>query len=106
MGPERDAENPHQESGQRPKLTVAGRLDGHVDGRPVSLIAEDCDLTLDVGNIRNLLRLRRCWRAAVQPLRTFPLRADIRLLARLGWFGKVELFPSPNFLIRMVLPPT
>ena len=70
------------------------------------LVAEDRDLTLDVGNIRNLLRLRRCWRAAVQPVRTLLQRADIRLLARMGWFGKVELFPSPNFLIRMLLPPT
>ena len=45
MGPERGAQDPHQGSEQKPKLSLAGRLDGHVDGRPVSFVAENRDLT-------------------------------------------------------------
>jgi len=85
---------------------LAGRLDGNVNGRPFSLIAEDRDVTFDAGQFRTLLTLRSSWRAAAQPLREFLRRAGMRLQVRVPWFGKVELFPNPHYLIRLILPRT
>jgi hypothetical protein len=106
MGPERDAQNPHQGFWQKPKLSLAGRLDGYVDGRPVSFVAENRDLTLSTSKLSTLLTLRRSWQATVQPLRAVRERAEIRLMIRIRWFGKVEVFPNPNYLIRLLLPRT
>jgi hypothetical protein len=104
MGPERDAEDPHQGSGAKPKLSLAGRLDGYVDGWPVSLFAENRDLTLIAGKFRALLALRRSWRTGFRPLSELLQAADIRVLLRLWWFGKMEVFPRSNFLLRLILP--
>ena len=104
MGPDWDAENPHERSEQKPKLSWAGRLDGHVNGRPVSLVVENRDLILVADKIRTLFTLRRSWRATVRPLRVLLERADVRLLVRVGWLGRMEVFPNPSFLIRLFLP--
>ena len=104
MGADWDAQDSHQGVGQKPKLSLAGRLDGYVDGRPVSLVAEDRDITLITGKFRTLLTLRRSWQAIMQPLQAVLERAEIRLLVRMGWFGQVELFPNPNYLVRLLLP--
>jgi hypothetical protein len=48
MGSERDDEDPHRERGSTPKLRLAGRIDGVIDGRPVILVAERQDLVLIV----------------------------------------------------------
>jgi hypothetical protein len=106
MGPERHPESSHEGSRQKPKLSLAGRLDGHLDGRPVSLVAENRDLVLHAGRIRTLLTLRRSWKSTVQPLRAVLGRAEIPLMLRIGWFGKVEVFPNPIYLIRLLLPGT
>ncbi len=106
MGPERDAQDPHQGSGQKPKLSLAGRLDGHVDGRPVSFVAENRDLTLSTSKISTLLTLRRSWQSTVQLLRAARERSEIRFMLRMRWFGKVEVFPKPNYMIRLLLPRT
>jgi len=103
MGTERNPQNPHPGSEQSPKLRLAGRLDGNVNGRPFSLIAEDRDVTFDAGQFRTLLTVRRSWLAAVQPLGEFLHRAGMRFLVRVPWFGKVEVFPNPHYLIRLIL---
>ena len=57
MGSERDDEDPHRGRGSTPKLRLAGRIDGVVDGRPVSLIAERQNLVLTVERWRTLLTI-------------------------------------------------
>jgi hypothetical protein len=75
-----------------------------VDGRPVSLVAEGRDLIFRAGDLATLLAPRRSWQATVHPLRALLQRGGIRLLAQVPWVGKVELFPNPNFLVRLFLP--
>ena len=104
MGPERDDEDPHQGPGPRPKLSLAGRLDGNVDGRPMSLVAEGRDLVLGAGKLATLLALRKCWRFTVRPLQALRQHGGVRILAQVPWLGKVEVFPNPNFLVRLFLP--
>jgi hypothetical protein len=83
---------------------VAGRLDGILDSRPLSLVAEDGNLTLNSASFSSLLKLRRSWRAIGQPLCAILEREEIRLLVRVRWLGKFEVFPRPNYLVRLFLP--
>jgi hypothetical protein len=82
---------------------MAGRLDGFLNGRPVSLIAQDGNVTLN-SDLRSLLGLRRHWCSMVQPLFAILGRADIRLSVRVRWLGEVEVFPRPQYLVRLFLP--
>ncbi len=104
MGPEWDCEDPHGRIGPTPKLTMAGRIDGEVDGRPVSLTAERQTLVFSAKSVRTLLKVRRSWRSMVQPLRALLTRSDVRLLVRVGWLGSVEVLPNPSYLVRRLLP--
>jgi hypothetical protein len=104
MGSDWDHEDPHRGRGATPKLRLAGRIDGMVDGRPVSLVAERQDLVLTVGRWRTLLTIRRTSRSLIEPLRAFLTRSDIRLFVRIRWLGRVEVNPNPSFLVRMLLP--
>ena len=104
MGPERDDEDPHRGCGSTPKLRLAGQIDGVVDGRPISLIAERQDLVLTVGRWWTLLTIRRSSRSLIRPLRAFLTQSDIHLLVRIRWLGRVGVHPNPSFLVRMLLP--
>jgi hypothetical protein len=105
MGSEWDHEDPHRGRGATPKLRLAGRIDGVVDGRPVSLVAERQDLVLTVRHWRTLLTIGRTSRSLIEPLRAFLTRSDIRLFVRIRWLGRVEVRPHPSFLLRMLFPP-
>ncbi len=83
---------------------MAGRIDGEVDGRPLSLVAEGRTLVLSAKSMRTLLMLRRSWRSMVHPLRALLTRSDVRLLVRVGWLGSVEVLPNPSCLVRRLLP--
>ena len=106
MGLERYPEGSNQEPGQSPKLSLAGRIEGTVDGRPVSLVARGGDLTLIVGNLRTIFTLRRSWPAVIRSLRPLIERGNLRLLVRLRWIGTLQVFPNPNLLLRLFLPRT
>ena len=85
---------------------MAGRLDGSVDGRPVSLLAEDQNISLFVNRFRTLFTFRKSWRTTLPALRTFLRATNFRLLVRVKWFGYMELFPRPSLLFRLFLPST
>ena len=107
MGPDRHPQDSHAGPGPTPKLTWAGRLDGHAKGRPVSLLAQDRDLILSVDKLRTLftlLPLRKSWLAITGPLRGLFEHAGLRLLVQTPWFGKVEVFPRPSYPLRLLLP--
>jgi hypothetical protein len=100
-------EDPDERSGTtRPKLTLAGRLDGFVDGRRVSLIAEGRGLTLLVSKVSTLFTLRRSWVAARDPLSALLQRTGTRLLLRISGVGAAEVSPRPRLLFRLLLPRT
>ena len=104
MGSERDDEDPHRGRGSTPKLSLAGRIDGVVNGRPVNLVAERQDVVLTVRHWRTLLTIRRNLPALTPSLQAFLAGSDIRLFVRIRWLGRVEVHPQPCFLVRMLLP--
>lgn len=90
-------------------MTLAGRLDGFFNGRPVSLVADVDTVTLVPGSIRTLLvlmRLRRSWRYVAGSLRQVLGRTNIRLYVRVGWLGRVELLLDPGLFYRLTPPRT
>jgi hypothetical protein len=107
VGAERHREDPHPRPGPKPKLTLAGRLDGFVNGRPVSFIADGDRVTLvpgSPGTLLALMRLRRTWHHVAGSLRQVLARTNIRLFVRVGWFGRVQLIPDTSPLLRLFLP--
>ena len=104
MGLKRHAEDPYQRPGPTPKLILAGRLDGTVNGRPITLLADGGDLTLMCGSMRTLFGMRRMWGTVAQPLGRILAGTNIRLMVQVGWLGRVELLPNPSLLFRLVLP--
>jgi hypothetical protein len=104
MGFERDDEDPHRGRESTPKLIMVGQIDGEVDGRPVSVVAERQVLVLTVRHWRTLLTIRRSTRSLIEPLRAFLTRSDIRLFVWIRWLGRVELHPNPSVLVRMLFP--
>lgn len=109
MGAARHREDPHPRPGPNPKLTLAGRLDGFVNGRPVSLVADGDSVTLVPGGTSTLLalmRLRRSWRHVAGWLRQVLVRTNIRLHVRVGWLGRVQLLPDTSPILRLFLPST
>ncbi len=109
MGAQWHREDPHPRPGPNPKLILAGRLDGFVNGRPVSIIADGDTVTLvpgSLGTLLALMRLRRSWRHVAGSLRQVLVRTNIRLYVRVGWLGRVQLLPDTTPLLRLVLPST
>ncbi len=104
MGSDRDHEDPHRRGCSTPKLRLAGRIDGMVDGRPVSLVGEKQDLVFTVRSWRTLLTIRRSSHSLIQNVRAFLTRSDIRLFVRIRWLGRVEVHPNPSFVVQMLLP--
>ena len=104
MDSQRYSEDSYQGFGAIPKLILAGRLDGFADGRPVSIVAEENEITFSAGDLAALIRLR-CSGIAVLHLVGSALEfANIRVSVKLGWLGKVEVFPRPNIVIRLFMP--
>jgi hypothetical protein len=84
---------------------LAGRLDGSINGRPVSMVASGGDLILGVSGPGTLFQLRRGWPVVRPFLLTLARWLDVRLLVQVGPFGRREVFPSPGFFLRRLLPP-
>jgi hypothetical protein len=103
MGDERDSQDPLKGPEQSPKLSLAGRIDGSVCGRPFSLTAENRVVTLAVDRFGTLVSFRRSWQSAIQPLLELFRRAGLRLVVRVPWLGTLELFPNPGCLTRLLL---
>ncbi len=109
MGAQRHREDPHPRPGPNPKLTLAGRLNGFLNGRPLSLVADGDGVTLvpgGVGTLVALFRLRRSWRRVATPLRAVLARTNVRLYVRVGWLGRVPVLPDPGLLFRLTRPRT
>lgn len=107
MGDERHREDPHPRPGHNPKLTLAGRLDGSVNGRPLCLVADGDGITIvpgGVGTLLTLFRMRRSFRSVAGPLWAVLARANVRLDVRVGWLGRVRVLPDPPLVFRLLIP--
>lgn len=103
MGAARDHEDTDEGHGHLPKLIMAGRLTGTLDGRPVVIDANDAGLSLAIASVRAAWAARRSMRALL-PLLGAVKRAGIPVRMTIAGFMTLELLPKPSALIRMFAP--
>lgn len=103
MGASWNAEDPDEGYGHFPKLIMAGRLTGTLDGRPVVIDANESGLVVTFST---------CWaawsssRAVGSLLPVLGMLKQHRIPLRLSVAGlvTVEVLPRPSVLARMLAP--
>lgn len=87
----------------RPKLILAGRLTGSLDGRPVVIKADECGLVLSVMTFRTAWRLRRILGTLLPALRALQ-RCELPVRLEVAGIVVVILLPRPGALVRFLVP--
>ena len=103
MGSARNDEDSHAGHRHVPKLILAGRLTGSVDGRPVVITAEDGQVTVDMSTLRSAWTLRKYGNAAL-PLLQVLKASSIPLTLRLAGSVSVPVLPKAGWLVRLFAP--
>lgn len=103
MGVERQVADPCDGIGATPKLSLAGRFDVLVDGRPATLVLEDGVAVFRVRQLRHFLRFRSCWKSVSKPAEALLKLSDLRLLVQSPWLGSVQLSPRPVWITRWLM---
>jgi hypothetical protein len=86
-----------------PKLILAGRLAGSVDGRPVVIEADDKGLLVTAVTFRAAWSMGRHV-DAVFPLLLALRNAGVPLRVGVAGLGVVNLLPTPSLLARLIAP--
>ncbi len=102
MGPQRRRQDPHEQR-HSPKLSMAGRLDGSIDGRPFIFRADGDLATFSTPHLRALWKLRRHRKLLGSLRRAAEYTGNFKLMASLPWLGRVEIYPRPGLLVRLIL---
>ena len=103
MGSARDHEDPHAGHGYVPKLILAGRLAGTLDGRPVVISADETGLLLDISTLYSAWQLRK-FSVAVLPVLEWLNALHIPLTVRVAGTVSVPLLPKSGLLVRFFAP--
>lgn len=103
MGAPRNHEDTDEGHGHLPKLIMAGRLTGTLNGRPVVIDANDAGLSLAIASVRAAWAARWTLRALLPVLGALKL-AEIPVRMTIAGFMTLNVLPRPNALIRMFVP--
>lgn len=93
--------------GEQPKLTVAGRMEGSVFGRPVTIDASGKKISLQLPSLVVAWKLRRFVAELVRPtsaiskLHAHALTVKVKVAA----WPAIEVFPNPSLGLRFLVPP-
>ena len=103
MGAARDAQDSHAGHGFVPKLILAGRLTGTLDGRPVVIEAGESGLLLSLSAFQAAWAARRTL-GPVLPLLQVLKNFNVPLRLRIAGIVSVELLPNPSTLAKLFSP--
>lgn len=103
MGVARDSQDPHSGHGFVPKLILAGRLTGTLDGRPVVIDADDSGLAVSFAMLRTVWTARRS-AAPLLPVLTIAKRHGVPVRLTIAGLVSLEVLPVPSMLLRMIAP--
>jgi len=84
-------------------VTLAGRVEAVVDGRPILIDASGDVVTLEPAGWRQAWSLRRDWPRVRGLLSRVGERLPVRVVSRLPMLGEVALYPSPAWWARLLL---
>jgi hypothetical protein len=103
VGAEWNPENPYAGYRYAPKLILAGRLTGTLDGRPVVIEAGAQGLLVSFPAFRTAWAARRTAGSLVPALQLLK-RFEIPLKFRVGELVTIELLPRPSGVVRFFAP--
>jgi hypothetical protein len=103
VGAARNDEDSHPRRWYAPKLMVAGRLTGSLDGRPVVIDADDSGLVLSIAMFQSLWGMRRI-AGSVGPVLGLFKHHGIPVRVRVAGLVSVEVLPRPSALARFFVP--
>ncbi len=103
MGAARDHENPDERYGYVPKLILAGRLTGTLDGRPVVIEAGASGLLFSMSSFRTAWAARRTLEPLLPVLQTLK-RFKVPFRLRVAGIVSVELLPNTSALAKLFSP--
>ena len=103
MGVARYAQDPHAGHGFVPKLILAGRLTGTLDGRPVVIDADGSGLTVSFAMLRTAWTARRS-AASLLPVLGIAKRYGVPVRLKVAGLVSLEVLPVPSTLLRMFAP--
>jgi len=103
VGAARSHENPYEGHRYFPKLILAGRLTGTLDGRPVVIEAGESGLLVSASAFRTAWAARRTVGPLVPLLQTLK-RLNVPLRMRIAGIVSVELLPNTSTLAKLVAP--
>jgi hypothetical protein len=103
MGAARDHENPDERHGYVPKLILAGRLTGTLNGRPVVIEAGESGLLLSMPSVRSAWAARRTVQPLLPALQMLK-RLHVPLRLRIAGIVSVELLPNTSTLAKLFAP--
>ena len=103
MGAAWNDENPDEGHGYVPKLIVAGRLTGTVDGRPVVIDADDSGLVVTAVTLRTAWASSRSV-GSLLPVLGILKRHGIPLRLSIAGLVTLEVLPRPSALARIFVP--
>ena len=103
MGVARYAQDPHAGHGFVPKLILAGRLTGTLDGRPVVIDADASGLTVSFAMLRTAWTARRS-AASLLPVLGIVKRHGVPVRLKVAGLVSLEVLPVPSTLLRMIAP--
>jgi len=98
-----DHENPDERHGYVPKLILAGRLTGTLNGRPVVIEADDSGLRLSFAAFRTAWAARKISDSLVPALRGLR-HAKVPLRIRVAGLVSVELLPDSSGVLKLFVP--
>lgn len=99
MGATWHAEDPHEGHWNAPKLILAGRLAGTLNGRPVVIDADDSGLSVAIGSFRTAWASRRSV-GSLLPVLGVLKRHGIPVRLKIAGLVTLELLPKPGTLAR------
>lgn len=103
MGPARRPENPYEGHGYVPKLILAGRLTGTLDGRPVVIEAGESGLLVSMSAVQSAWAAWRTAEPLLPVLHTLK-RFKVPLRLRVAGVVSVELLPKTSALAKLFSP--
>ena len=103
MGAPWDDQDPHPGHGFIPKLIVAGRLTGTLDGRPVVIDADEGGVVVSFTTVAGAWAAKRSATALV-PLLAVARRSAMPVRLNVAGLVALEVLPRPNRLVRFLVP--
>ena len=104
MGTRWHRQDSHSRFGFLPKLAVAGQLDWVIAGQKSIVDFDDQQIIFSVRRRRELRGLAGGLSPALEQMEDLLKRSGLKIVVRAGRWLRLELFPNPSFLLKLVCP--